>query len=89
MFPFNIVPIEREPTKDELIEGFIHYISSTLLLHGVGKNFCKWVSELKSETLCIEDIYKIMNHNSHQIDRVKDILFNLPTIKISTDNSDD
>lgn len=84
MFPFNVIPEEREPTKEELIEGLVHHLSTALLLHGAGKHFCRWVNEIRLDTLSSQDVRKIMNHNSIQTDKVKTILANLPTIDIDT-----
>jgi len=88
MYEFQFLGQENEPTQEEINQGFIHHIATLLNLHGVGKHFVNSIRELENRPITKSDIYAIMNHNSNQIDKVKDILCNCPVTRVKKWNDE-
>lgn len=90
MYEFNFHGQEKEPTKEEILQGFIHYTATLLNLHGAGKHTVAKFRELETRPIAKGDVHFIMNRCCDQVDRIKTILVNCPTIKVekSDDNSE-
>lgn len=82
MYEFNIRPNDKEPTAEEIHEGFIHHLATLLNLYGAGKHLVSDIRKMGDRALTKEDVYLIMAKCCDRQDHLKTILSNCPSINV-------
>jgi hypothetical protein len=91
-YEFQFMGQEKEPSDEEILEGFIHHTTTLLHLYGAPKYIVAHLRECEKRKLNKQDVYEVMNCIGSKIDKIKTIISQVPTIaieRLKPDEDDD